>query len=863
MLLRYLGGWTLALALTAAVFPAWAASGQGPKWIYVAPTAVLFTPTVGADGSVYFATADNQIRALSPNGTLQWAVNPGGLPSAAMALQGNILYFPTSQGELAAYGIDGNLSWRIPLHSNLSSTPAIAADGTLYIGTISGDLVSLTPDGSIRWSFHTGDPVVYSPVIAHSGQIYVASTRNLFALGSDGQVLAVTPLKQMVSTPMAVDAEDNVYFVDASGSPWCRLPSGKKRWAGTGSATLTTEAASPAVGSASVVLNAYFSSPPAQTYTISGTVTLAAGGALSGVTITATGTSTATATTDTSGNYTLTGLVNGTYTLTPQLAGYGFTPTTLPVTVSGANVPGQNFSARAGYTISGTVSLNTGAGLQGVTITTFGATATTDTNGAYALDGLPAGTYTVTPQLTRYTFAPATLTIILINTSVTGQNFVAAASAKPGRSFSPEGASGAPEVVSAYQVGAYGLADGSPVWTPLDIGSTFDPALGADGTLYVSSTADQKVYLLDAATGTTLSTITLPDIPADLVLADTSSGPRLVFASGTNRILCYGASAGPDPAAPWSQVGGGPRHLYRRDDPPTAALTSPSPGTVSGAVTVSANASDDFPQNLTVRFLVDGVPLGTASGPPYSLIWYSQTSVDGTHVVSVEAKDSAGNMAQDQVTVTSQNTGGTFTVFADTPPVPFSWTHGSDSRFRVEFALDNTFSALVASSKTAGRPWLAATTWRPSHEVWMKVLRTARGAAASPVTIYWRVVGKTSGPLSGAGGSFTLAGAVPPDGLIPADGSSASPAVPPAFSWSAEHSERFRVEVSDTAAFGTLRLSSKTPAKPWLSSASWTPSAKAWARTAGRFSTLHWRVAGRDALGRETTSPPNTLSVLP
>ncbi len=865
MLRRYLGGWALALALAAAAFPTWATSGQGREWIYVAPAAVLFTPAVGADGSVYFATADSQIRAVSPSGALQWAVNPGGLPSAAMALQGNILYFPTSQGELAAYGIDGHLSWRIPLHSSLSSTPAIAADGTLYIGTISGDLVSVAPNGYIRWSFHTGDPIVYSPVINHSGHIYVASTRNLFALGSDGQILAVTALKQVVSTPLAVDAEDNLYFVDASGSPWSRLPSGKKRWAGTGSATLTTEAASPVVGADSVVFNASFSTPPAHTYNISGTVTLAGGGALGGVSISATGTATATATTDANGSYTLTGMVDGTYTLTPQLTGYGFTPTTLSATVSGADVTGQDFSARPGYSISGTVTLNAGGGLQGVSITTFGATAITDANGAYTLDGLPLGTYTITPQLTGYTFVPSVLTVNLVIGSVIGEDFVATASTSAGSQAPPTsgGAQGTPEVVSSYQVGAYGLADGSPAWTPLDIGSTFDPALGADGTLYVSSTADQTIYLLDATTGSTLDTIKLPDAPGDLVLADTSLGPRLVFASGANRILCYGASAGPDPAAPWSEGGAGPRHLYRRDDPPAAALTSPSAGSVSGAVTVSANVSDDFPQSLMVRFLVDGVSLGTASGPPYSLIWYSQTSVDGTHIVSVEARDSAGNVAQDQVTVTSQNAGGTFTVFADTPPVPFSWTAPSDTRFRVEFATNPAFSALVASSTTAEHPWLAASAWRPSHEVWMRVLGTARGAGASPVTVYWRVVGKTSGTLAGAGGSFTIAGAIPPDGLVPADGSGVSPTHPPAFSWSAEHSGKFRAELSDTASFATLRLTSRTSARTWLKKASWTPSAKAWAKTAGKLSTLYWRVVGRDALGRETTSASNTLSVLP
>ena len=80
------------------------------------------------------------------------------------------------------------------------------------------------------------------------------------------------------------------------------------------------------------------------TYTVSGTITLSGAG-LSGVTVSTTGGS---ATTNSSGAYTISGLANGSYTLTPALAGYTFTPASQPVTVNGANVTGINFTATAG-----------------------------------------------------------------------------------------------------------------------------------------------------------------------------------------------------------------------------------------------------------------------------------------------------------------------------------------------------------------------------------------------------------------------------------------------------------------------------------------------------------------------------------
>ncbi|MBN8214320.1 MAG: PKD domain-containing protein [Xanthomonadales bacterium] len=77
------------------------------------------------------------------------------------------------------------------------------------------------------------------------------------------------------------------------------------------------------------------------TYTISGAVTTAAGAGISGVTVSTGSNST---NTDASGAYTLSGVANGTYTLTPSRSGFTFSPATRSVTVNDANVTGQNFT---------------------------------------------------------------------------------------------------------------------------------------------------------------------------------------------------------------------------------------------------------------------------------------------------------------------------------------------------------------------------------------------------------------------------------------------------------------------------------------------------------------------------------------
>jgi len=78
------------------------------------------------------------------------------------------------------------------------------------------------------------------------------------------------------------------------------------------------------------------------TYSLSGTVS---GATLADVIITLSGAATASTTTTSGGAFSFTGLANGSYTLTPAKTGYTFTPFSLPVTISGANVTGSNFTA--------------------------------------------------------------------------------------------------------------------------------------------------------------------------------------------------------------------------------------------------------------------------------------------------------------------------------------------------------------------------------------------------------------------------------------------------------------------------------------------------------------------------------------
>ena len=244
--------------------------------------------------------------------------------------------------------------------------------------------------------------------------------------------------------------------------------------------------------------------PPPMTYSISGTVrtpdTNIAGSPIAGVTMTLTGAAGAATTTNALGNYTFTGLVNGSYTVTPSLVGYTFTPTSRAVTVSGANVGGQNFTGTPGatptYSISGTVSTAGGSLIAGVTMTltgAAGAVTTTNALGNYTFTGLANGSYTVTPSLVGYTFTPTSRNVTVSGANVGGQNFTgtptggatyfisgavstAGGSTIAGVTMTLTGAAGAATTTNA--LGNYtftGLANGSYTVTPSLVGYTFTP----------------------------------------------------------------------------------------------------------------------------------------------------------------------------------------------------------------------------------------------------------------------------------------------------------------------------------------------------------------------------------------------------
>ena len=172
------------------------------------------------------------------------------------------------------------------------------------------------------------------------------------------------------------------------------------------------------------------------TYSISGNVTDSSSNTLSGVAVS--DGAGHTDTTDSNGNYTLSGLVADTYTITPSLSGHTFSPTSQQVIVP-PDATGVDFVGTAvvnTYSISGQVTDDSSSPIGGVTISDgAGHSTTTDGGGNYTLSGLAAGTYTITPSLSGYNFSP-TSQQVTVPPNATGVDFTGTPIAGPTYSLS-------------------------------------------------------------------------------------------------------------------------------------------------------------------------------------------------------------------------------------------------------------------------------------------------------------------------------------------------------------------------------------------------------------------------------------------
>jgi outer membrane protein assembly factor BamB len=99
-----------------------------------------------------------------------------------------------------------------PVTIQITSSPAIAPDGTIYVGSTDCSLYALKSDGTVKWRYVTGDHIVASPTVGSDGTVYVGSNdRQLYAINPDGTLKWIYPTKVVLSSSPALGTDGTIY----------------------------------------------------------------------------------------------------------------------------------------------------------------------------------------------------------------------------------------------------------------------------------------------------------------------------------------------------------------------------------------------------------------------------------------------------------------------------------------------------------------------------------------------------------------------------------------------------------------------------------------------------------------------------
>ena len=432
--------------------------------IKVEPAPVVLPAALGATAGQAFSLA---LKSSGGAGSLSWSVATGSTLPAGLALSnaGVLAGTPTTAGTYSFSVQVTDASAATPLSATAALSLTVAPTLTITAPTLAAAAVGQAytsaafttsgGTGAITWSA-TGLPAGLS-MGTSSGLIggtptTAGTSSNIIVTATDSGAGAAQQVKSTAALSLTVNpalslpapnpaslpaATDNISYSGAitvaggvAGYTWtvngAAVPTNSTPVAlaggqglsvsSDGSATLSVSGTPTANGTVSftaAVKDSGGASVGPNTYTIGvfyavkGTVRLVnvcGSTAAAGVSVAINTTPAQTVVTDSNGNYTFTGVPNGSYVLTPSLTGpsVNFAPATLGVTVNNADSDFNFINADLGYNVSGTVAY---AGVQTgriyLTVTSSscgngsGPGVSLAAPGAFTIRGVPPGSYTL------------------------------------------------------------------------------------------------------------------------------------------------------------------------------------------------------------------------------------------------------------------------------------------------------------------------------------------------------------------------------------------------------------------------------------------------------------------------------------
>ena len=184
------------------------------KYSVTADDDVNASVAVGADGTMYMASKDGVVRAISASGVEVWRSSLGTATVSAPVLtpNGERLIIGDQKGRVKAWNAStGDGAWITPRYGQVSSAVAIGAEDRIWFTSTDQRLISLNSDGTLHWTVTMPADGIGSPAIGPDNSIYVGTAdQRVRKFSSDGDPLFATDLPYAPTTPPVVTANSMV-----------------------------------------------------------------------------------------------------------------------------------------------------------------------------------------------------------------------------------------------------------------------------------------------------------------------------------------------------------------------------------------------------------------------------------------------------------------------------------------------------------------------------------------------------------------------------------------------------------------------------------------------------------------------------
>jgi outer membrane protein assembly factor BamB len=170
-------------------------------WTFYAGSEIWSSPTIDGSGNVYFGDDSGYVTSLTSTRTVRWRIRDGRIGVySSPTIGSNAIYVGSEDGYLDALNPNtGTRLWRYTTDDGIRSSAVIGIDGSIYFGCADGKLYALEPtNGAPKPNFPiqlSDDEITSTPAIASNGSIIVYTSEDMvYSVSSSGTISWQVPL---------------------------------------------------------------------------------------------------------------------------------------------------------------------------------------------------------------------------------------------------------------------------------------------------------------------------------------------------------------------------------------------------------------------------------------------------------------------------------------------------------------------------------------------------------------------------------------------------------------------------------------------------------------------------------------------